>query len=96
MSDKWWDGLTPEGIQNTLRREIESRDERIEELEAKLSEQEALLAKAVWALKPYAIMAKHFAADSPVWSPFCSVSAPVSIMDLRDAAETLAELKGDK
>ena len=33
MSDKWWDGLSPEGIQNTLRREIQIRDDRIEELE---------------------------------------------------------------
>jgi len=33
MSDKWWDGLTPEGIQNTLNREIQIRDDRIEELE---------------------------------------------------------------
>ena len=33
MSDKWWSELTPERIQANLRREIESRDERIEELE---------------------------------------------------------------
>ena len=39
MNDKWWDGLSPEskarfqGTQAALRREIESRDERIEELE---------------------------------------------------------------
>ena len=36
MSDKWWSELTPERIQANLRREIESRDERIEELEADL------------------------------------------------------------
>ena len=33
MSDKWLNALTPERIQAYLRREIESRDERIEELE---------------------------------------------------------------
>jgi len=33
MSDKWWYGLSPEGIQNTLNREIQIRDDRIEELE---------------------------------------------------------------
>ena len=39
MNDKWWDGLSPEskarfqGTQAALRREIESRDDRIEELE---------------------------------------------------------------
>ena len=36
MSDKWWSELTPERIQANLRREIKSRDERIEELEADL------------------------------------------------------------
>jgi len=42
MNDKWWDGLSPEskarfqGTQAALRREIESRDDRIEELEADL------------------------------------------------------------
>jgi len=36
MSDKWWGGLSPEGIQNTLNREIQIRDDRIEELEADL------------------------------------------------------------
>ena len=48
MNDKWWDGLTPEGIQNTtvvacdiyiLNREIQIRDERIEELEHKLKQE---------------------------------------------------------
>ena len=101
MSDKWWDGLSPEskarfqGTQAALRREIEIRDERIEKLEAKLSEQEALLAKAVWALKPYAALARHHAADSPEWGPFSSVSTCTSIMCLRNAAETLAELEGE-
>ena len=33
MSYKWWYGLSPEGIQNTLNREIQIRDDRIEELE---------------------------------------------------------------
>ena len=39
MSDKWWDGLTPEGIQNTLNREVQIRDERIAELEHKLKQE---------------------------------------------------------
>ena len=69
--------------------------DRIEELEAKLSEQEALLAKAVWALKPYAVLARHHAVDSPEWGPFSSVSTCTSIMCLRNAAETLTELEGD-
>jgi len=95
MSNTWWNGLTPEGIQ-AVRRKIESRDERIEELEAKLSEQEALLAKAMWALAPYADLHEHHAIDAPKWGPFSSVSAQVAIVYLRDAAETLAELKGNK
>ena len=36
MSDKWWGGLSPEGIRNTLNREIQIRDDHIEELEAGL------------------------------------------------------------
>ena len=33
MSDKWWNGLTPGGIHYTLNRQIQIRDDRIEELE---------------------------------------------------------------
>ena len=39
MSYKWWYGLSPDGIQNTLNREIQIRDDRIEELEAKLAKE---------------------------------------------------------
>ena len=55
---------------------------------------DAKLAKAVWALKPFKILAKHHAADAPEWGPFDSVSAQVSIMYLRDAMTTIAELTG--
>ena len=36
MNDKWLNGLTPKGIQATVAREIQVRDERIWVLEAKL------------------------------------------------------------
>jgi len=43
MSDKWWDGLSPEskarfqGTQAALRQEVAARDDRILVLEAKLA-----------------------------------------------------------
>jgi multidrug resistance efflux pump len=76
------------------RSEIELHEDReeaadsIEELEAKLDE-------AVWALEPYAQLAKHHAADAPEWGPFDSVTAQVSVMNLRAARAALAKLKGE-
>jgi hypothetical protein len=67
-----------------------------EEAEAYAAELESKLHQAVWALEPFATLAKHHAADAPEWGPFDSVSAQVSIMYLRDAASALEELKGEK
>lgn len=64
-----------------------SQADRIAELEDKLE-------KVIWALRPFASLAKHHAADAPEWGPFDSVSAQVSIRYLRDAMITLAAVAG--
>ena len=48
MSDKWWDGLTPEGVQSTLNRAIQIKDERIAELEHKLKQERKAYEKDIY------------------------------------------------
>ena len=45
MSEDWWS--TPAGVQSVLREEIKTRESRIEELEAKLAQQDDLVQAAV-------------------------------------------------
>jgi hypothetical protein len=47
----------------------------------------------VEALIPYAALARHHAADAPEWGPFDSVTAQVSIRNLRDARSALAGME---
>jgi len=48
MSYKWWYGLSPEGIQNTLNREIQIRDDRIAELEHNLNQERKAYEKDIY------------------------------------------------
>lgn len=68
----------------------------IEELEAENARLLDAIYQSIWVLKPYAALAKRHAVDDPDWGPFDSVTARISIMYLRDAANAFAELKGNK
>jgi len=48
MSYRWWDGLTPEGVQSTLNRAIQIKDEHIAELEHKLKQERKAYEKDIY------------------------------------------------